>query len=108
MNHDSHTSSSAASVSPEANEASSLGHEIDREDVIMETLDMAAIKSEDAEPGSSLAPHTQGFEPPHLQTSLTSDLGSIQVHGSQGSQGSRGTTDPQDAQDLYSVHKSAD
>ncbi|KAF9930967.1 hypothetical protein BGZ67_005560 [Mortierella alpina] len=94
MNIDSHTSSSAASVSPEVMEASSLGHELDKEDVIMETLDMAAIKNEDTDTGSSLAPHAHELQPPHLHTSLTSDLNSIQVHGSQGSHGTSGTQEP--------------
>ncbi|KAF9966257.1 MCM DNA helicase complex subunit [Mortierella alpina] len=71
MNLDSRTSSSAASISPEAMDPSPSNHEVDKEDVIMETLDMATVKNEDADTGTSLAPHAQGFEPPHLHTSLT-------------------------------------
>ncbi|CAO3569297.1 unnamed protein product [Mortierella alpina] len=57
MNLDSHASSSAASISPEAMEPSSSNHQVDKEDVIMETFDMATIKHEAADTGSSLEPH---------------------------------------------------
>ena len=90
MNLNSRASSSAASISPEAMEPSSAMHEDDKEDVIMETFDMATVKHEAADTGSSLAPHEQGFEPPHLHTSLTSDLDSVQVHGTQGPHSSQG------------------
>ncbi|KAF9564990.1 hypothetical protein EC968_004289 [Mortierella alpina] len=84
MNVDSQVSSSAVSASPQLMEASSLGHGLDKEDVIMDTVDFSEIKNEETDTGSSLAPDTHEFEPPHLHTSLTSDLGSIEVQGSQG------------------------